>query len=234
MTHIGEDIATVRERDPAARTRLEVFLSYPGLHALWGHRIQHWMWHHRMLTLARWFSQINRFFTGIEIHPGAVIGRRVFIDHGMGVVIGETAVVGDCCTIYQGVTLGGTSLKREKRHPTLADNVVVGAGAKVLGNITVGSNARVGANSVVLHDVPAGTVVVGVPGQIVTRRTPLEPPVSERENDVPDALGAAVVSLLHRVERLERDTGELPGAGPHAPERGVWRGEDFESEDFSI
>ncbi len=234
MTHIGEDIATVRERDPAARTRLEVFLSYPGLHALWGHRIQHWMWHHRMRTLARWFSQINRFFTGIEIHPGAVIGRRVFIDHGMGVVIGETAVVGDCCTIYQGVTLGGTSLKREKRHPTLADNVVVGAGAKVLGNITVGSNARVGANSVVLHDVPAGTVVVGVPGQIVTRRTPLEPPVSERENDVPDALGAAVVSLLHRVERLERDTGELPGAGPHAPERGVWRGEDFESEDFSI
>ncbi|MFN8125004.1 MAG: serine O-acetyltransferase [Candidatus Nanopelagicales bacterium] len=234
MSRLGEDIATVLERDPAARTRFEVVLSYPGLHALWGHRLSHWLWNHRMRTFARWLSQIGRFFTGIEIHPGATIGRRVFIDHGMGVVIGETTIVGDCCTIYQGVTLGGTSLKKEKRHPTLADNVVVGAGAKVLGNITVGENARVGANAVVLHDVPAGTVVVGVPGQVVTRRTPLEPPVSERENDVPDALGAAVVSLLVRVEHLERETGEIRGAGPHAPERGVWRGEDFVAEDFSI
>lgn len=234
MSHVGEDIRTVRERDPAARTRLEVFLSYPGLHALWSHRINHWLWRHRMRTLARWFSQITRFFTGIEIHPGAQIGRRVFIDHGMGVVIGETTIVGDCCTIYQGSTLGGTSLRKEKRHPTLQDNVVVGAGAKVLGNITIGSNARIGANSVVLHDIPAGTVVVGVPGQVVTRRTPLEPPVSaERENDVPDAMGAAVVSLLTRVERLERDTGRV-AEGPHAPEHGVWRGEDFEAQDFSI
>ncbi len=234
MTHVGEDIRTVLERDPAARTRLEVFLSYPGLHALWSHRINHWLWRRRMRTLARWFSQITRFFTGIEIHPGAQIGRRVFIDHGMGVVIGETTIVGDCCTIYQGSTLGGTSLKKEKRHPTLEDNVVVGAGAKVLGNITVGSNARIGANSVVLHDVPAGTAVVGVPGQVVTRRTPLEPPVMvDRENDVPDAMGAAVISLLTRVERLERDTGRV-GKGPHVPEHGVWRGEDFETQDFSI
>lgn len=233
MTHIGEDIRTVLERDPASRTKVEVFLSYPGLHAIWSHRITHWLWGHRMRTFARWWSQITRWLTGIEIHPGAQIGRRVFIDHGMGVVIGETAIVGDCCTIYQGVTLGGTALKKEKRHPTLDDNVVVGAGAKVLGNITIGSNARIGANSVVLHDVPAGTVVVGVPGQIVTRRDPLEPAVSERENDAPDALGAAVVSLLTRVEHLERASGQV-GQGPHVPERGVWRGEDFTVEDFSI
>lgn len=233
MSRIGEDIRTVLERDPAARTKVEVFLSYPGLHALWSHRLSHWMWQHHLRTFARWWSQVARFFTGIEIHPGATLGRRVFIDHGMGVVIGETTIVGDCCTIYQGVTLGGTSLKKEKRHPTLEDNVVVGAGAKVLGNITIGSNARVGANSVVLHDVPAGTVVVGVPGQVVTRREPLEPPVGERENDVPDALGAAVVSLLHRVEHLEHVAGQV-GQGPHAPQHGVWRGEDFTVEDFSI
>lgn len=233
MTHIGEDIATVLERDPAARTRLEVLLAYPGLHALWSHRVSSWLWRHRLRTLGRWWSQITRWFTGIEIHPGAQIGRRVFIDHGMGVVIGETAVVGECCTIYQGVTLGGTSLKKQKRHPTLADNVVVGAGAKVLGNITIGSNARIGANSVVLHDVPAGMVVVGVPGQVVTRRSPSEPPVSELENDAPDALGAAVVSLLRRVEFLEAQTGHA-STGPHAPEAGIWRGEDFVTEDFSI
>ena len=234
MSRIGEDLATVLERDPATRTKTEAFLASPGVHALLSHRISNWMWRHRMRTLGRWWAQVARFFTGIEIHPAATIGRRVFIDHGMGVVIGETAVVGDCCTIYQGVTLGGTSLKREKRHPTLEENVVVGAGAKVLGNITVGANARIGANAVVLHDVPEGTVVVGVPGQVVTRRDPSVLPVSERENDVPDALGAAVVSLLTRVEVLEVRASGHVGKGPHAPQAGVWRGEDFAVEDFSI
>ncbi len=233
MSRWGEDLTTVLERDPATRTRTEAFLASPGLHALWSHRIASWIWRHRMRTFARWWAQMARFFTGVEIHPAATIGRRVFIDHGMGVVIGETAVVGDCCTIYQGVTLGGTSLKKEKRHPTLQDNVVVGAGAKVLGNITVGANARVGANAVVLHDVPPGTVVVGVPGQVVSRRDPDALPVSERENDVPDALGAAVVSLLTRVEVLERSSGHV-GQGPHAPEHGVWRGEDFDVADYVI
>jgi serine O-acetyltransferase len=234
MGRIGENVRTVLERDPASRSRWEVVLAYPGLHALWGHRWAHWLWNHRLKTMARFWAHIMRFITGIEIHPGATLGRRVFIDHGTGVVIGETAVVGDCCTIYQGATLGGTSLNKGKRHPTLEENVVVGAGAKVLGPITIGSNARIGANSVVLHDVPPGTVVVGVPGQVVTRPSPATPPVSERENDVPDAMGAAVVSLMHRVETLEKVAGMRAASGPHAPEHGVWRGEDFTTQDFVI
>lgn len=234
MTRIGEDIRAVLERDPAARTKVEVFFAYSGLHAIWGHRGAHWLWRHGLRTPARMWSQLIRFLTGVEIHPGAQLGRRVFIDHGMGVVIGETTIIGDDCTIYQGVTLGGTSLLKEKRHPTLEANVVVGGGAKVLGAITIGANARIGGNAVVLHDVPPGTVVVGVPGQVITRRSPTRPPVTERENDAPDAMGAAVVSLLHRVEQLEAASGHGPGAGPHAPERGVWRGEDFDAEDYSI
>lgn len=234
MTRIGEDVRAVLQRDPASRTKVEVVLAYPGLHAIWGYRIAHWCWNHRMRTFGRWLSHVTRFFTGIEIHPGAVLGRRVFIDHGMGVVVGETTVVGDDCTIYQGATLGGTSLEKGKRHPTLRSDVVVGAGAKVLGPITIGANARIGANSVVLHDIPPGTVVVGVPGQVVTRRAPTTPPVGERENDVPDAVGETVISLLCRVEELERATTGHVGRGPHAPLRGVWRGEDFRTEDFSI
>ena len=234
MGKFGENIRTVQERDPAARTKLEIFLAYPGLHAIWGHRLGHWLWNHRLRTLGRVWSQFVRFWTGIEIHPGAQIGRRVFIDHGMGVVLGGTAEVGDCCTIYQGATLGGTSLERGKRHPTLCENVVVGAGAKILGPVTVSSNARIGANAVVLHDIPAGTVVVGVPGQVVTRSSPMTPPVGERENDVPDALGGTIVSLLRRVESLERSTQGQVSAGPHAPEKGIWRGEDFADQDFVI
>ena len=163
MTHIGEDIRTVLERDPAARTRLEVFLAYPGLHALWSHRISHWMWHHHMRTLARWWSQIARWFTGIEIHPGAQIGRRVFIDHGMGVVIGETAEVGDDVLMYHQVTLGGRSRGRFKRHPTIGNNVLLGAGAKIIGPITIGDGTKVGSNALVVKDVPPNSIVTGIP-----------------------------------------------------------------------
>ena len=166
---IREDIAAVFERDPAARSYLEVLLCYPGLHALWFHRINHWLWTHNLRLLARWLSQWARLFTGIEIHPGAQIGHRLFIDHGMGVVIGETSIVGDDVTLYQGVTLGGTGKEKGKRHPTLGNGVVVGTGAKVLGNIIVGDNCRVGAGSVVLRSIPENSTIVGVPGHIVLR-----------------------------------------------------------------
>ena len=164
---IRDDIRSVFERDPAARSIPEVLLTYPGLHAVWAHRVSHRLWHWRLKLLARVLAQLSRWLTGIEIHPGATIGNRFFIDHGMGVVIGETAVIGDDCTLYHGVTLGGTTWEKEKRHPTLGNNVVVGAGAKILGPITIGDNARVGSNSVVVKDVPAGATVVGIPGRIV-------------------------------------------------------------------
>jgi serine O-acetyltransferase len=167
---IRDDIRSVFERDPAARSTLEVLLTYPGLHAVWSHRIAHRLWRWRLKLIARVLSQLTRWFTGIEIHPGATIGNRFFIDHGMGVVIGETAEIGDDCTLYHGVTLGGTSWERAKRHPTLGKNVVVGAGAKILGPITLGDNARVGSNSVVVKDVPANATVVGIPGRIVIAR----------------------------------------------------------------
>ena len=165
---LREDVASVFERDPAARSTWEVLTCYPGLHAVWIHRLARWFWTHGLLWLGRLTSHAGRWATGIEIHPAAVMGRRVFIDHGMGVVIGETAEIGDDCTIYQGVTLGGTSLYRgTKRHPTLGKGVVVGAGAKVLGGFTVGDGARIGSNAVVVKEVPAGVSVVGIPGRIV-------------------------------------------------------------------
>jgi len=164
---LDEDIRVVLERDPAARTRLEILLCYPGLHAVWMHRIAHACWRADFKTLGRWISHLARFLTGIEIHPGASIGRRFFIDHGMGVVIGETAEVGDDTTLYHGVTLGGTTWNKGKRHPTLGQGVVVGAGAKILGPITVGAGAKVGSNAVVVKDVPPGATVVGIPGRIV-------------------------------------------------------------------
>jgi serine O-acetyltransferase len=165
---LREDIASVFERDPAARSTWEVITCYPGLHAIWSHRLAHWFWMRGLSWLGRFTSHLGRWLTGIEIHPAAVVGRRVFIDHGMGVVIGETAEIGDDCTIYQGVTLGGTSLYRgTKRHPTLGKGVVVSAGAKVLGGFTVGDGAKVGSNAVVLKEVPAGATVVGIPGRIV-------------------------------------------------------------------
>ncbi len=167
FNHIKEDISIVFDRDPAARTHFEILTTYPGVHALIMHRLSHWLWSARFYWLGRLFSHIGRFLTGIEIHPGATIGNRVFIDHGMGVVIGETAVVGDDCTLYHGVTLGGTSWNKGKRHPTLEQGVVIGAGAKVLGPITIGKNAKIGSNAVVVKDVPENATAVGIPARIL-------------------------------------------------------------------
>lgn len=164
-----EDVATIFENDPAARSVLEVVLTYSGLHATWAHRVAHWFFKQRFYFIARVISQVSRFFTGIEIHPGAKIGRRFFIDHGMGVVIGETCEIGDNVTLYQGVTLGGTGKEKGKRHPTLEDNVLVATGAKVLGSITIGENSKIGAGSVVLKEVPPNSTVVGIPGKIVMK-----------------------------------------------------------------
>jgi serine O-acetyltransferase len=166
---LKEDIEVIFEQDPAARSYLEVILTYSGLHAIWAHRIAHAFYKRKFYFIARVISQISRFFTGIEIHPGAKIGRRFFIDHGMGVVIGETCEIGDNVTVYQGVTLGGTGKEKGKRHPTIKDNVLIAAGAKVLGSITIGENSKIGAGSVVLHDVPPNSTVVGIPGRIVVQ-----------------------------------------------------------------
>jgi serine O-acetyltransferase len=197
---VREDIAAVFERDPAARSYLEVLLCYPGLHALWFHRLNHWLWRHRMRFLARFFSQWARLFTGIEIHPGAQIGHRLFIDHGMGVVIGETAILGDDVTLFQGVTLGGTGKEHGKRHPTLANNVTVGAGARILGNITIGENSRVGAGSVVLRSVPDNSTIVGVPGHIVLRHG--KRVVITDPKDISDPLSDVFIRLAAEVHEL--------------------------------
>jgi serine O-acetyltransferase len=201
---LHHDIQSVFDRDPAARSAVEVALLYPGLHALWGYRIAHWLWTHNFKFFGRWFSQALRGFTGIEIHPGASIGHDFFIDHGMGVVIGETAEIGRNVTLYHGVTLGGVSLNKGKRHPTLEDNVVIGAGAKVLGAITIGANSRIGANAVVVKSVPPNSVVVGVPGQVV-KREPARPTNTPDLNHgvMPDMIGASVISLMSRMDALE-------------------------------
>jgi serine O-acetyltransferase len=198
----NEDIRTVVAKDPAARSRSEIILCYPGLHAVWSHRISHYLWEHRMKLPARFLSHLSRFFTGIEIHPGAVIGRRCFIDHGMGVVIGETAEVGDDVLIYMGVVIGGTALDKVKRHPTIGNNVVIGAGASVLGPITVGTGAKIGAGAVVVRSVPPGATVVGVPGRIAVPEC--EPPIAEKvEGVMPDPMLRVVSRLLDRQNRLE-------------------------------
>lgn len=229
---IREDIQSVFERDPAARNWLEVLLTYPGLHAIWGYRIAHWLWTHRFRLLGRILSHVVRGLTGIEIHPGATIGPRFFIDHGMGVVIGETAEIGSDVTLYHGVTLGGTSLNKGKRHPTLGDRVVVGAGAKILGAITIGHDSRIGANAVVVKPVPPNAVVVGVPGQIVERSQPhraTDAPDLNHTN-LPDTIGVTLSSLLKRVEDLELrlDGHETDLPHPHLTATGHWRGEDFQ------
>jgi serine O-acetyltransferase len=201
--HIMEDINATLERDPAARNWFEVLTSYSGLHATWSHRVAHWFWQHKMPLFARWLSQLTRHFSGIEIHPAATIGRRFFIDHGMGVVIGETARIGDDVTLYHGVTLGGVSLEKGKRHPTLENGVVVGAGAKVLGNITIGQGSRIGANAVVVRSVPDNSVVVGVPGQVIQeRKSHLHKPDLDHGH-MPDAIHDSVQALLQRVSTLE-------------------------------
>jgi serine O-acetyltransferase len=228
---IRHDIDSVFQRDPAARSRLEVLLCYPGLYAIWSHRVTHWLWAHNIRLLARYLSQVTRWFTGIEIHPGACIGPGFFIDHGMGVVVGETAEVGADVTLYHGVTLGGTSLSKGKRHPTLGDRVVVGAGAKVLGAITIGDDSRIGANAVVVKPVPPNSVVVGVPGQIVVRSKPhtaKDAPDLDHTR-LPDTIGASLVSLMSRVDALEYLVAGHVGEDRHlhAPEHGLWHGEDF-------
>ena len=228
---LRRDIQAVFERDPAARSTLEVMLCYPGLHAVWGHRLAHWFWSHRLKLLGRWVSQMMRGLTGVEIHPGATIGAGFFIDHGMGVVIGETAEIGREVTLYHGVTLGGTSLQKGKRHPTIGDRVVIGAGAKVLGDVTVGADSRIGANAVVVKPVPANSVVVGVPGQIISRSKPHRASDAPDLNHtaLPDLVGVSLTSLMQRVEALEtRLVGhETTLDHIHAPEFGAWRGEDF-------
>jgi serine O-acetyltransferase len=204
-----EDVAAVLERDPAAKSKIEVVLLYSGLHALWIYRVNHWLWMHGWRFVARAMSQVGRLITGIEIHPGAQIGRRFFVDHGMGVVIGETTIVGDDVTLYQGVTLGGTGKEVGKRHPTIGSNVVIGAGARVLGNITIGENSRVGAGSVVLRDVPDNSTIVGVPGHIVFRagkRVVITDP-----KQINDPLSEALAAVANEVKELKQQVRELQG-----------------------
>src|ERR1700676_3178828 len=209
LSLIREDVANVLEHDPAARSRLEIYLCYTGLHAVWFYRINHWLWNHNFFLLARWLSQVARLLTGIEIHPGAQIGRRLFIDHGLGVVIGETAIVGDDVTLYQGVTLGGTGKEVGKRHPTLRNGVFVGNNANILGNITIGENSRVGAGSVVVRDVPPDSTVVGVPAHIVYqggKRVLITDP-----HDINDPLSDVIIALADEVKRLKTRLEKLDG-----------------------
>ncbi len=203
---VREDLQAAKTRDPAARSSIEILLCYPGLWAISFHRLNHWLWTHHLPFWGRFFSQISRFLTGIEIHPGAQIGRRVFIDHGMGIVIGETTIVGDDVLIYQGVVLGGTSLNKGKRHPTVEDAVVIGSGAKVLGNITLGRSSKVGAGAVVLQDVPPGATAVGVPSRIIQEDRKC---VLDLEHEFPDPVSSAIDLLLERQEELEKRINEL-------------------------
>ncbi|WP_269438251.1 serine O-acetyltransferase [Phosphitispora fastidiosa] len=219
FSRIKKDIKVIFERDPAARSFLEVLLAYPGLHALLFHRVSHYLYNRGMILLPRLISQFSRFITGIEIHPGARIGEGLFIDHGTGVVIGETAEVGNNVTIYQGVTLGGTGKEKGKRHPTVGNNVVISTGAKVLGNIKVGDNTRIGAGSVVLKDVPANTTVVGIPGKVVIRDginiadMEVEDIIDLHHENLPDPVAEMILCLQRKVGRLERRIEETRGPG---------------------
>jgi serine O-acetyltransferase len=220
FTRLREDIDNVFAKDPAARSVAEVILCYPGLHALWMHRIAHFFWRRRFRLLARFLSHISRFLTGIEIHPGAVIGRRFFIDHGSGVVVGETAEIGNDVLLYQGVVLGGTSLKKEKRHPTIGDGVVIGSGAVVLGAVTIGNNTKIGSGSVVVKSVPPGVTVIGVPGKVVKNGS--KPAIDLEHGRLPDPVARAIDDLLveqqqlkDRIKRLENlnNNAVLPDKG---------------------
>ncbi|WP_096202172.1 serine O-acetyltransferase [Bacillus sp. FJAT-45350] len=198
------DIDVVFDQDPAARSRVEVVFTYSGVHAIWNHRLAHWFWKMKLYFFARAISQISRFFTGIEIHPGAKIGQRLFIDHGMGVVIGETCEIGDNVTIYQGVTLGGTGKEKGKRHPTIEDNVLIASGAKVLGSFTIGENSRIGANSVVLKPVPANSTVVGIPGKIVMQDG-VKVKGSLDHHTLPDPISDKFRELEKEIEKLREE-----------------------------
>jgi serine O-acetyltransferase len=227
---LRRDVQSVFDRDPAARSLIEVLLCYPGLYAVWGYRLSHWLWVHRLKVLGRYVSQVMRWFTGIEIHPGAKIGQGLFIDHGMGVVIGETAEIGEEVTLYHTVTLGGTSLAKGKRHPTLGDRVTVGAGAKILGPITIGHDSRIGANAVVVKSVPDNAVVVGVPGQNIARSKPhtVKDKPDLEHGALPDLVGVTLQSLMLRVDELEHLVeGHVEHEDVHLPIADLWRGEDF-------
>lgn len=210
---ISEDIQAVKERDPAAQSSFIIWLTYPGLHARWSHVVEHWLWNHGLKSLARISSQFTRFMTGVEIHPGAVIGRRFFIDHAMGVIIGETTIIGDDCTLYQGVTLGGTGNETGKRHPTLGNNVMVGVGAAVLGNIYIGDNSKVGGGAVVVKDVPENCTVVGIPGRIVVRDgkhlAAEERDAMLRHENLPDPLEERYGKKIEAIEQLQKRIDEL-------------------------
>lgn len=206
-----EDIRCIFDQDPAARSVFEVVLTYSGLHAIWYHRIAHWLFKRNLHFLARSVSQVSRFFTGIEIHPGAVIGRRFFMDHGMGIVVGETCIIGDDVTIYQGVTLGGTGKEKGKRHPTLDDNVLVATGAKVLGSITIGKNSKVGAGSVVLKDVPADSTVVGIPGKVVITNG-VKVNQKHDHHKIPDPVADKCDTLERKIKQLEDRLKEVENA----------------------
>lgn len=208
---LKEDIEAVFERDPAARNVLEVVLTYSGLHAIWFHRIAHALWKRKFRTLARIISQISRFLTGIEIHPGAKIGRKLFIDHGMGVVIGETCEIGDNVTLYQGVTLGGTGKEKGKRHPTIGNNVLIAAGAKVLGSFKIGDNSKIGAGSVVLREVPPNSTVVGIPGRIVVQNGVRVYDDLDHTN-LPDPVADTIRDMQREIERLRKEVEELKAA----------------------
>lgn len=222
------------ERDPAARSRLEVALCYPGIHALWGYRASHWLWRHDCKLPGRLCSALTRVFTGVDIHPAAILGTGLFIDHATGVVIGETAEVGADVTIYHGVTLGGSSLDRGKRHPTIGDRVTIGAGAKVLGPVAVGNDSRIGANAVVVKPVPPDSVVVGVPGQVIRRKqhhTAASLPDLDH-TAVPDLVGVSLRALLDRIEDLENKLSGADGAvevhaHAHSGSAEVWYQDDF-------
>lgn len=203
---IRSDIQAVFDNDPAARNWFEVIFTYSGLHAIWSHRISHFFYRHRWYTTARIISQVSRFFTGIEIHPGARIGNRLFIDHGMGVVIGETCEIGDDVVIYQGVTLGGSGKEKGKRHPTVGNNVVIGSGAKVLGSFKIGDQANIGANSVVLKEVPAGSTVVGIPGRVVRQHGKR---LDRLSHQLPDPVVDAMREMQREIEQLRGEVREL-------------------------
>lgn len=222
---IKEDIKVVFERDPASRSALETLIASPGYHAILLHRVNHWLWEKKLYLLARFTAHVSRFLTGVEIHPGASIGRRLFIDHGMGIVIGETSELGDDCSIYHGVTLGGTTWQKGKRHPTLKNGVIIGAGAKVLGPITLGENARIGSNAVVVKDVPDDATVVGIPGRVIARESKAEDELKKAQReamarkigfdayggskDMPDPVQNALDSVLDHMHKVDEELEEL-------------------------
>lgn len=218
FSQLKEDLKVVFERDPAVRSVFEIIFCYPGFHAMLFYRFSHWLWNSGMKFLARFVSHVGRFMTGIEIHPGATIGRGFFIDHGMGVVIGETAEIGENCTLYHGVTLGGTSWAKEKRHPTLGNNVIIGSGAKVLGPFTVGDDSKIGSNSVVVKEVPAQATVVGIPGRVVISGEKRQG-VDLQHDKLPDPVAKAVSCLFDQMHRLEDRVEELQSEQKDLKER---------------